>query len=647
MSANLKQFCLLLEVALCFQIICFVDAKCYRKDETTFDVGGVSCDLCKPGTYMVAPCTRNDPTRCEDVPAGYYMRYYNKCERDIILKYWNCRRRCDGPNQVIIKPCTAKHELECGCLDGTYPLASAGQCIEFRCPPGQMVITGGWYGLDCRVCPGNTYSDGYNHYTWCKKRTDCEVLGKIFLWRGNSTHDAICGWAPKLETFPIPTELSTAKVKQITQSSEEVQVQPMQALKCYKRDKTEFYHNGVVCELCKPGTYMVKPCTEDSKTSCSDVPSGHYIQFFNKCDLETIKRLWVCKNNCDGRNQKVVEKCTSTTALKCGCEAGTYPTASGGQCIAFLCQPGYMVQQAGNTDRASYTDDQVGGDDVQDVMKQAPTESVSVTKSREVLLPSTVGRIINTLKDTQEAKKEEDNNSDTGKKSDDGTERADKSETSGFQNHGLDSQRTSSSIKAVEDDGGGEDKQTIVISQGSPVLLIVGVLMVFGTCIIGILLGTMLRKSRREQPENVQTAVQSNRFQMQRLLGDCRAVSQDVDTSDEPIFSGSITLKADVHLSTVLQEIARRVDRNIWRVFVRNQPCPGVSDTKMDDIIYEHQRNQTECIYQCLLDWEKRIDNENKTPAIQELLLTLSSFQEGLAQHIINNFFDQNDKKTD
>ncbi|XP_070544644.1 tumor necrosis factor receptor superfamily member 21-like [Ptychodera flava] len=186
-------------VWLCLSIAYGVAGRCYKtdSDQTTFHHNGLTCDLCQPGTYMVTECTRTAKTRCEVIPYNHYMPYRNKCLLADIKAFWVCKDNCDGLDQVIRQDCTPTQERKCGCRNGTYALASGTHCVVYTCPPGMMVSIAHYRSrIRCRYCPDQSYSNIYNSRRSCRLRTDCRAIGKTLLWKGNHTHDALCGDSP-------------------------------------------------------------------------------------------------------------------------------------------------------------------------------------------------------------------------------------------------------------------------------------------------------------------------------------------------------------------------------------------------------------------------------------------------------------------
>ncbi|XP_070544643.1 tumor necrosis factor receptor superfamily member 21-like [Ptychodera flava] len=183
-------------VWLCLSMGYGVAGRCYKtdSDQTTFHHNGLTCDLCQPGTYMVTECTRTTKTRCEVIPYNHFMPYRNKCLLADIKSFWLCKDVCDGLDQVIRQDCTPTQERKCGCRNGTYALASGTHCVAYTCPPGMMVSLAHYRSrIRCRFCPDQSYSNIYNSRRSCRPRTDCRAIGKALLWKGNHTHDALCG----------------------------------------------------------------------------------------------------------------------------------------------------------------------------------------------------------------------------------------------------------------------------------------------------------------------------------------------------------------------------------------------------------------------------------------------------------------------
>ncbi|XP_070543856.1 tumor necrosis factor receptor superfamily member 6B-like [Ptychodera flava] len=125
-----------LMVAVTSYLATVESGKCYKEEKTTFERNGRTCDVCRPGTYMVKPCTEDAPSRCQKVPNGSYMPYFNKCTRVIVVQLWPCNRPCYGRFEVTLQNCTAVSRGKCGCIEGTYKTPGEGRCIAHDCSPG-------------------------------------------------------------------------------------------------------------------------------------------------------------------------------------------------------------------------------------------------------------------------------------------------------------------------------------------------------------------------------------------------------------------------------------------------------------------------------------------------------------------------------
>ncbi|XP_051804325.1 tumor necrosis factor receptor superfamily member 3-like [Acanthochromis polyacanthus] len=71
--------------------------------------------------------------------------------------------------------------------------------------------------------------------------------------------------------------------------------------------------NGQCCNLCPPGTYVERFCSDKQQTLCTSCPEGHFSDHYTVFDR--------CEP-CRSCQQEFSEKCTPTTDATCSCRSG-------------------------------------------------------------------------------------------------------------------------------------------------------------------------------------------------------------------------------------------------------------------------------------------------------------------------------------
>ncbi|XP_077998468.1 uncharacterized protein LOC144451485 isoform X2 [Glandiceps talaboti] len=157
---------------------------------STIDLDGVQCSLCPAGSIPVEVCTVDNPEpECQVCPVNHYMPYPNLCQECQL-----CQEICTGKDQIIWKECDGAQKRTCRCINNTYETAS-GYCQKFKeCPAGYRISVKGtpWHDRTCRPCPKGTYSRGKSSRRTCILHTNCTALRKILTRNGNRRRDNEC-----------------------------------------------------------------------------------------------------------------------------------------------------------------------------------------------------------------------------------------------------------------------------------------------------------------------------------------------------------------------------------------------------------------------------------------------------------------------
>ncbi|XP_075293718.1 tumor necrosis factor receptor superfamily member 18 isoform X3 [Opisthocomus hoazin] len=105
--------------------------------------------------------------------------------------------------------CQNTEDIDCKCRQGYSCTDSACHyCSKLpECAEGEELVKLGIldFTFKCKPCKIGTYSDVKNG--WCRNWTECESSGLLTIKRGNSTHNAVCGFPPKdMEQAPITND---------------------------------------------------------------------------------------------------------------------------------------------------------------------------------------------------------------------------------------------------------------------------------------------------------------------------------------------------------------------------------------------------------------------------------------------------------
>lgn len=74
--------------------------------------------------------------------------------------------------------------------------------------------------------------------------------------------------------------------------------------------------DSLTCDLCAPGTYLLKHCTKDRKSDCGPCPKSHYTEIWNY-----IERCQYCNRFCTADEIESVP-CTQLHNRQCECKDG-------------------------------------------------------------------------------------------------------------------------------------------------------------------------------------------------------------------------------------------------------------------------------------------------------------------------------------
>lgn len=103
-----------------------------------------------------------------------------------------------------------------------------------------------------------------------------------------------------------------------------------------------FSNNTLICDMCPPGTHMVKQCTPTTPTKCAPCSSNHFTELWNY-----LSRCLYCNNFCSG-NQEVEKECSAVSNRVCRCKEGFY--LKDDYCMLHSeCEPGHGVKTKGTS----------------------------------------------------------------------------------------------------------------------------------------------------------------------------------------------------------------------------------------------------------------------------------------------------------
>ncbi|XP_046893372.1 tumor necrosis factor receptor superfamily member 6B-like [Hypomesus transpacificus] len=101
---------------------------------------------------------------------------------------------------------------------------------------------------------------------------------------------------------------------------------------------------SLACDMCPPGTHLVKHCAQSRRTECAPCPSSHYTEIWNY-----IEKCLYCNVYCT-ENQFEKVQCTNVTNRVCGCKDGFH--MKHGSCYQHTqCPPGEGVIEHGTAEK--------------------------------------------------------------------------------------------------------------------------------------------------------------------------------------------------------------------------------------------------------------------------------------------------------
>ncbi|XP_067096562.1 tumor necrosis factor receptor superfamily member 6B-like [Osmerus mordax] len=101
---------------------------------------------------------------------------------------------------------------------------------------------------------------------------------------------------------------------------------------------------SLACDMCPPGTHLVKHCAKGRRTECAPCPSSHYTEIWNY-----IEKCLYCNVYCT-ENQFEKVQCTNVTNRVCGCKDGFHMKHE--SCYQHTkCPPGQGVIAHGTADK--------------------------------------------------------------------------------------------------------------------------------------------------------------------------------------------------------------------------------------------------------------------------------------------------------
>ncbi|KAM6909699.1 uncharacterized protein FYW49_011715 [Xenentodon cancila] len=162
-----------------------------HQDPSTGEI--LECDMCPPGSHMVAHCTATTSTKCETCKSGHFTELWNYLPRCLY-----CNNFCSR-NQEVESECSPVNNRVCRCKQGYYWMDDF--CIRHsECGPGHGVQSNGTSLKDtvCEKCSDGFFSNSSSALDSCVKHQEC-ASGELALLPGSNSHDAVCGKCEDLE----------------------------------------------------------------------------------------------------------------------------------------------------------------------------------------------------------------------------------------------------------------------------------------------------------------------------------------------------------------------------------------------------------------------------------------------------------------
>ncbi|XP_072569934.1 tumor necrosis factor receptor superfamily member 5-like [Paramormyrops kingsleyae] len=171
---------------------------CCSCDQDEYEINGICCRKCSPGSRVSRHCTKSITGHCApclDSTFSEKPNALNECHP--------CTFCAEDCGLKTVRECTPSSDTVCGVLEGHYCIDRYGEgCREAKehttCQPGQSVRPGtGYNDTVCEACSDHSYSNG--SFTSCKPHTDCASRGLVTIKYGNHSSDSQCGewsWVP-------------------------------------------------------------------------------------------------------------------------------------------------------------------------------------------------------------------------------------------------------------------------------------------------------------------------------------------------------------------------------------------------------------------------------------------------------------------
>ncbi|CAJ1050596.1 tumor necrosis factor receptor superfamily member 18 [Xyrichtys novacula] len=312
--------------------------------EQVINLDAKSC----PKGQFVAP---NKPGGCAVCPAGFYQPDTNESNRCKV-----CRRCDEESGSYALKECTAETNRECSCRGGF--LRSDTDFSTCKCDIGN-----GKQDRECLQCQDGYFNNRID--SPCKRWKTCSAGVNV---TGTKVSDVICNAESK--TYFTTTTMSNKPSHEGTKIQKKQTVNNTTTLSATSaprprltpqgkmpttRPPSTDYHigstilltcviallvltaviykllispgcserkpavqgcgerqhrvDGRCCDLCPPGTYVEKFCSQHRQTICTPCKKGTYSDQYHI--LDTCEECQSC--------QEYTEKCTPTTNANCSC----------------------------------------------------------------------------------------------------------------------------------------------------------------------------------------------------------------------------------------------------------------------------------------------------------------------------------------